>query len=51
MHEMHPTALDRLEARIDQQAARIDELYRLLEAAQVADSPLTREKDAEPARS
>jgi hypothetical protein len=50
MSERHPTALDRLEARLDQQAARIEELYRMFEAAQIADSPLTREKDADPAR-
>jgi hypothetical protein len=29
----HPTPLDRLEARLDAQAARIDELYRFLQAA------------------
>lgn len=50
MEQKHPTTFDRLEARIDQQAARIDELYRLLES-RIEDSPLTREKDAEPARS
>jgi hypothetical protein len=51
MEARHPTPLDRLEARIDQQAARIDELYSLLEAAEIADSPLSREKDAESTRS
>jgi hypothetical protein len=46
------SALDRLEERIEQQAARIDDLYRLLEErVPIADSPLTREKDADPARS
>jgi hypothetical protein len=30
----HPAPLDRLEARLDAQAARIDELYRLLHEAQ-----------------
>jgi len=29
----HPSPIDRLEARLDAQAARIDELYRLLQAA------------------
>jgi hypothetical protein len=29
----HPSPLDRLEARLDAQAARIDELYRLLQEA------------------
>lgn len=29
----HPSQLDRLEARLEAQTARIDELYRLLEAA------------------
>jgi hypothetical protein len=29
----HPLPLDRLEARLDAQAARIDELYRLLQGA------------------
>jgi len=29
----HSSSLDRLEARLDAQAARIDELYRLLQAA------------------
>ncbi len=29
----HPSPLDRLEARLDAQEARIDELYRLLQAA------------------
>lgn len=28
----HPSPFDRLEARVDAQAARIDELYRLLQA-------------------
>jgi hypothetical protein len=51
MHDRPPTTLDRLEARIDEQAARIDELFRLLEASQIADLPLAREKDAEPTRS
>jgi hypothetical protein len=51
MQDRHPTTLDRLEARIDEQAARIDELFRLLEASQIADLPLAREKDAEPTRS
>lgn len=32
MHEIQHTALDRLEARLDHQAARIDELFRLLKA-------------------
>jgi hypothetical protein len=50
MQERHPTTIDRLEARLDEQAARIDELYRLLES-RIEDSPLTREKHAEPARS
>jgi hypothetical protein len=67
MHEIHHTALDRLEARIDHQAARIDEVFRLLKArgliedptdvpddalfdelVEVEDSPLAREKRAEP---
>jgi hypothetical protein len=30
MQDTHSAALDRLEARIDHQAARIDELFRLL---------------------
>lgn len=30
MEDTHSAALDRLEARIDHQAARIDELFRLL---------------------
>jgi hypothetical protein len=29
----HPSPLDRLETRLDAQAARIDELYRLLHAS------------------
>ena len=29
----HPSPVDRLEARLDAQAARIDELYRLLQAS------------------
>jgi hypothetical protein len=29
----HPSPLDRLEARLDAQTARIDDLYRLLHAA------------------
>jgi len=29
----HPSPLDRLEARLDAQAAQIDELYRLLHTA------------------
>ena len=34
----HPDALDRLEARLEAQAARIDELYRLLETAHARQS-------------
>lgn len=30
MQDTHSAALDRLEARIDHQAARIDEIFRLL---------------------
>ena len=68
MHEIQQhTGLDRLEARLDHQAARIDELFRLLKArgliqdpadvpndalfdelVQVEDSPLAREKCAQP---
>jgi uncharacterized coiled-coil protein SlyX len=67
MNEIHHTTVDRLEARIDHQAARIDELFRLLKAhglildpayapndvlcdelVQIEDSPLSREKRAEP---
>jgi hypothetical protein len=54
MREMHST-LDRLEARLDYQAARIDALYRLLGTrgvlpARVEDEPLVREIHAAPAR-
>ena len=31
----HPSPVDRLEARLEYQAARIDELYRLLHAASI----------------
>jgi hypothetical protein len=40
----HPSPLDRLETRLDAQAARIDELYRLLYAAS------TLQRIAEPRR-
>jgi hypothetical protein len=40
----HPSALDRLEARLDVLTARIDTLYRLL------DTSPAREKIAEPRR-
>jgi hypothetical protein len=33
MTDRHPSQLDRLEARIDAQAKRIDELYQLLHAS------------------
>jgi hypothetical protein len=60
MTEMHST-LDRLEARIDYQAARIDALYLLLEnlgvltadteeAVLFEDAPLARDEHAEPPR-
>lgn len=54
MTAMHST-VDRLEARIDYQAARIDALYRILEAsgvlpARVEDEPLVREAHAGSAR-
>jgi hypothetical protein len=39
MHELQHTALDRLEARIDHQAARIDELFRLLKARGLIQDP------------
>lgn len=39
MNEMHST-LDRLEARIDHQAARIDALYALLEARGLLQLPV-----------
>jgi hypothetical protein len=48
MPDTHSAALDRLEARIDHQAARIDELFRLLREHGLidedpADVPLARE--------
>jgi hypothetical protein len=48
MPETHSAALDRLEARLDHQAARIDELFRLLKERGLieedpADVPLARE--------
>ena len=60
MTETHST-LDRLEARIDYQAARLDALYLLLEslgvltvdtgeAVLVEDAPLARDQREEPAR-
>jgi hypothetical protein len=59
MTRIYPS-FDRLEARIDHQAARIDELYRLLEARgiipapdkldRIEDAPLQRERRAAPIR-
>jgi hypothetical protein len=47
MQDTHSATLDRLEARIDHQAARIDELFRLLKAhGLVEDDP----PDAPPVR-
>jgi hypothetical protein len=39
MNEIHHTTVDRLEARIDHQAARIDELFRLLKARGLIPDP------------
>jgi hypothetical protein len=44
----HPSPLDRLEARLDAQAARIDELYRLLQAAE--SRPITARPRGRPRR-
>jgi hypothetical protein len=41
MQETHSAALDRLEARIDHQAARIDELFRLLKERGLIDDEHT----------
>jgi hypothetical protein len=46
MHELQHTALDRLEARIDRQAARIDELFRLLKARGLIQDPAGVPNDA-----
>jgi hypothetical protein len=54
----HPSSLDRLEARLEAQEARIDALYRLLDAAALARPSIAeprrrprRRRDRAPARS
>jgi uncharacterized coiled-coil protein SlyX len=46
MYEIRQTTLDRLEARIDHQAARIDELFRLLKARGLIQDPADVPSDA-----
>jgi hypothetical protein len=46
MEEIHHTTLDRLEARIDHQAARIDEVFRLLKGRGLIERPADVPTDA-----